>query len=162
MPREASGTYTPLPSRSSISSRDEAGSLARRPASRRPGSRRGFMRPPLERYPVYRDAKIDRTFVPLARDQRGRAARKERERRGTRSCRMVGILPSQMATTTTAHPLCRSAWRLPLCFAPAIRVDGLVNLTEIAIHLLSVCLSGSLYPRMPGLDIFRRDFILRF
>lgn len=89
---------------------------------------------------------------PPSHERTGRDMEREGERERREGRVPAGILPSQMVTTTTypltpSHPLCH-----PLCFAPAIRVDGLVNLTEIAIHLLSVCLSGSLYPRMPGPD----------
>jgi len=96
--------------------RDEACSLARCPASRRPDSRRGFMRPPSERY---HDAKIDRTFVPSCEPtERERYGKREKgkKRRKTRSCRMVGILPSQMAMTTTYFPrpgISRYVSRLP-------------------------------------------------
>lgn len=86
---------------------------------------------------------------PLARTYGERYVKRGRKRkkRGTSSCRNFTLADGD-DYDVSPHPF--PPLRHPLCFAPAIRVDGLVNLTAIAIHLLSVCLSGSLYPRMPG------------
>jgi len=99
---------------------------------------------------------------PLVRTNRKREIWKEREREEKKRDEILQDGWNFILADGDDYDIFPPPWHLPLCFAPAIRVDGLVNLTEIAIHLLSVCLSSFLYPRMLDLDIFRRDFILRF